>query len=520
MNIQAVSTICAVLSQAAVQRGDAKAYIDGDRSYTFTEIEASAQRIACGLRALGLQRGDRIGIAALNQIEWLQIFYGAAQLGVAVVGMSLRYRDSELEYMVADSDVKFVFTLSSHADFDFFAMWDRLTPKLPMLRGVIGIDRARDARTPCLADWLKTPAADGQAPAVDAARADDLAMVIYTSGTTGRPKGAGLTHASLLASARAQATHMRLDAQDLLQLAMPLNHVGGITCGVLSMLIGGGCIDLIPEFKADSMLDRMAQHAPTLVGGVPTMMALLLMGNQAQAIDWLGIRKIYIGGSNVDATLLQQLQTRMPNALMMNLYGLSETSGAFVMTPWDCSTEDLMTTIGKPIGNGEVRVLDHDASVLGVGEVGELCYRGNGVISDYVGSAAAKPALDADGWLHSGDLGVVDQRGIITLMGRSRDMFIQGGFNVYPVEVEAYIARHPNILMVAGVGVPDPMMGEIGRYYVVARPGTNLTEAEIIQFCQSGLADYKVPRQIVLREALPLTPAGKIHKAALRNEKN
>ena len=141
------------------------------------------------------------------------------------------------------------------------------------------------------------------------------------------------------------------------------------------------------------------------------------------------------------------------------------------------------------------------------------------MIAGFVGSAAAKPALDAEGWLHSGDLGVVDSRGVITLKGRSRDMFIQGGFNVYPVEVESFIARHPSVMMVAGIGVPDPMMGEIGRYYIVAKPGSNLSAAEVTQFCREGLADYKVPRQILLREDLPLTPAGKIHKAALRSEK-
>jgi len=311
---------------------------------------------------------------------------------------------------------------------------------------------------------------------------------------------------------------MRLDEHDRLTLPMPLNHVGGITCGILSMLLGGGCIDLIAEFKASLVLDRMALHPPTLVGGVPTMMTLLLMDTQARAIDWQRVRLVYVGGSNVDATLLAQLQTRMPNAALMNLYGLSESSGALVMTPWDCTEDDLMNSIGKPIGNGAVRVLAADGSVLPSGEVGELCYRGAGVIATFVGAAAANAALDAGGWLHSGDLGVVDNRGVITLKGRSRDMFIQGGFNVYPVEVESFIARHPKVMMVAGIGVPDPMMGEVGRYYIVAKPGSDLSAAEVTQFCREQLADYKVPRQIVLRDELPLTPAGKIHKAALRNE--
>lgn len=520
MTTTLTSTISATLAEAVHRRGSATACIDDRHHFSYAELDGAAQRVACGLLSLGLVRGDRIGIAALNQIEWLQLFYGAAKIGVTVVGMSLRYRDNELEYMVADSQLKFVFTLASHADFDFFAMWDRLAPRLPTLQGVIGIDRRRSADAACFADLVATTA---EPPILDRAASEvrdtDLAMVIYTSGTTGRPKGAGLTHRSMLASARAQAAHMRLNEGDLLQLAMPLNHVGGMTCGILSMLIGGGCIDLIAEFKAARVLDRMQLHPPTLVGGVPTMMTLLLMDAPGRNIDWQHVRLVYVGGSNVDATLLSQLKERMPNAAVMNLYGLSESSGALVMTPWDCTTNDLMNTIGKPIGNGAVRVCGPSGEFLPAGEVGELCYRGAGVIPGFVGSAAAHAALDAEGWLHSGDLGQVDHRGVITLKGRAKDMFIQGGFNVYPVEVESFIACHPQVMMVAGIGVPDPMMGEIGRYYIVAKPGADLNADEIAQFCREHLADYKVPRQIVLRDALPLTPAGKIHKAALRAER-
>lgn len=515
----AAPTLASTLTTAARQHGDATALIEGVHRVSYADWEIAVRRLASGLLSFGLARGDRIGIVALNQVEWLQLFFAAAKIGVAVVGMSLRYRDNELEYMVNDSQIKAVFTLTHHADFDYFAMWERLAPRLPALKHVIGIEQRASAGQPCLADLAATTP---DAVALDRAEASvldsDLAMVIYTSGTTGRPKGAGLTHRSLLASAQAQATHMRLDQNDLLQLASPLNHVGGITCGILSMMLAGGTIDLIAEFKASVVLDRMQLHAPTLVGGVPTMMTLLLMHGAERNINWDRIRLIFVGGSNVDATLLAQLEQRMPRATLMNLYGLSESSGALVMTPWDCSPNDVMNSIGRPIGDAEVRILDAAGQIAPTGQVGELCFRGAGVIPGYVGSARASQAFDDEGWLHTGDLGQLSAQGLITLMGRAKDMYIQGGFNVYPAEIEAFITRHPKVMMVAGIGVADAVLGEVGRYYIVPRPGSDLCAEEIYQHCRQQLADYKVPRQIMLRDDLPMTPAGKIHKAALRLE--
>ena len=507
------------LAAAARRRGGEAAYIDGERVFSFADLDAAAQRVAAGLLSIGLTRGDRIGVVALNQIEWLMLFFGATRIGVAVVGMSVRYRDNELEYMVEDSRVKAVFTISGHEEFDFFAMWERLIPKLPTLERVVGIDESSPQGGPTLFDLMHHQPDPGHVESLHAQVApDDLAMIIYTSGTTGRPKGAGLTHRSMLASARAQASHLKLDEHDTIQLATPLNHVGGITCGVLSMMVGGGLIDLVGEFKAPVVLDRMQMYPPTLSGGVPTMMTLLLMHAQGREIDWGQIRALFVGGSNVDATLLAQLHERMPNAAMMNLYGLSESSGAIVMTPWGCDGDDLTGSIGKPLEGAQLKVIDKQGDPVPAGEVGELCFRGAGVIPGYVGAAASNDAFSADGWLRTGDLGKVDSRGFITLMGRAKDMYIQGGFNVYPAEIEAFIAQHPGVLMVAGIGIPDPMLGEVGRYYVTPKPGSGLTADELRVYCREHLADYKVPRQFVLRDSLPLTPAGKIHKAALRQE--
>ena len=528
----APQTLGDALSEAVRRRGDAPFILHGDDATSYRQLDAASRRVAASLLRLDIGPGDRIGLLSLNRIEWLVMFFAAVRVGAAVVAMSPRYRENELGYMVRDCDVKAIALIADHEGYGFTAMFERLSAQLPTLRHLILFPSAAHdsddvAATTGEGPLLRVPYArllavdDDEAcdRAAAAVTPNDLAMVIYTSGTTGRPKGAGLTHQSLLASARAQAAHMRIDARDLLPLASPLNHVGGITCGILSLMAGGGRVDLIPEFKALDVLERIRLHRPTLLAGVPTMMTLLLMKSQGLDIDFSSIRLLFAGGSNVDATLLGQLHERMPQATLMNLYGLSESSGAIVITPWDATREDLMNTIGRPIGDAEVQVVSlDDRRPLPAGEVGELCFRGCGVVPGYVGAAAADNGVFLPGgWLRSGDLGEVDPRGVITLRGRSKEMYIQGGFNVYPAEVEAYIARHPQVLMVAGIGVPDPVMGEIGRYYVVLKPGAELDQADLREWCAQGLADYKVPRQILFRAELPLTPAGKIHKAALRD---
>jgi fatty-acyl-CoA synthase len=259
------------------------------------------------------------------------------------------------------------------------------------------------------------------------------------------------------------------------------------------------------------------RRPPALLVGVPTMLTLLLMHPSSASVDLGSVRLIVTGGSNADATLLAQLKARMPGATVMNLYGLSESSGALVMSPADCADDDLMQAIGQPLQGVEVQVRAPGGAVLAPGEIGELCFRGLGVVPGYIGAAAGAGAF-GEGWLHTGDLGLVDARGFITLKGRMKDMYIQGGFNVYPAEVEALIASHPDVLMVAGIGVPDAVLGEVGRYFVVPRDGRAPTVDALLAHCAGRIADYKMPRHIVLREQLPLTPAGKIHKARLRDE--
>ncbi|KAF0804441.1 long-chain-fatty-acid--CoA ligase [Alcanivorax xiamenensis] len=495
------------LDLAAQEHAQRTGWIDNGVRYSFDDAQTISASLAGGLRELGLRRGDRIGVIAPNRVDWLWLFFACARLGVAVVGLSVRYRDAELRYMVKDSGIRAVFTVADHDKCDFLALFDRLAPETPTLEQVVDLDGER------FQQLLRAEPA-----ALDPElSADDLAMVIYTSGTTGRPKGTALTHASMLASAAAQAAHTRISPEDHTQLALPFNHVGGITCGILTSLLGGATCELVADFKADQVLAMMAEHPPTLLQGVPTMLTLLLMNPALEQVDLSRVRMVITGGSNVDDTLLARLQEVVPRATLMNLYGLSETSGAIVMTPWKCDDDSLKRCIGQPLADAGLRVVDETGADLPVGEVGELLFRGVGVVPGYIGAADSGGAFDEEGWLHTGDLGERDDKGMITLRGRKKDMFIQGGFNVYPAEVENHIARLEQVMMVAGIGVPDAVLGEIGCYYIVSRPGTDLDEAAVLAHCRA-LADYKIPRRLVFRDSLPLTPAGKIQKALLRKE--
>lgn len=501
-------TVAQALAQTVAAYPDKTAYIDQGRSYSWQQVDVMAEAWAHSLFAQGLRRGDRIGIILPNGLPWILTYLAAAKMGAVVVGLSVRYRSTELDFMLQDSAIKAVLAPREMAGFDYVTYLDQARQRFESLQHLLWVDAGFEPQLQAAHE----PSGYGAG-----AKPDDLLMIIYTSGTTGRPKAAGLTHRSQLGSALAQCSHVRASVDDLVQLAMPLNHVGGITCGVLTMLLAGGTCELVPMFSPEAVLQMAQRHPPTWLVGVPTMLTLLLMHPLLPETDLSQLRLIVVGGSNVEPALLSRIQQLFPGVAIMNLYGLSETSGAIVMTPWQASQETLLQSIGKPLAGAEIRVAGVDGTALPPGEVGELWFRGAGVIGRYVGQQQDADAF-AGGWLHSGDLGFVDEQGLIYLKGRQKDMFIQGGFNVYPSEVEAVIAGFPGVMMVAGIGVADPVLGEVGRYYVVGRPGVVLKEAELLAHCSQHLADYKVPRQLVLRAELPLTPAGKIQKALLRAE--
>jgi len=496
-------TVGQALSDAAKELPDKPCYIHEEREISFREVDEMSDRVASGLLRLGYKKGDRIGVIALNQPEWLYTYFAAAKIGAVIVGLNVRYRDTELEYIINQSETRGLVTLSQTGGMDYAQFFDSFRDKIPSVEEFffIGGEGFEGSHT---FDSLLDGEVDRAA--LDQARADvgpdDLMIIIYTSGTTGRPKGAAITHGSQVAAARAQAEHTGIEPGDLIPLSLPFNHVGGITCGILTALLGKSTCVLIPMFNPDEI-----------------MHTLLMMNEDIKSLDTGAIRLVVTGGSNAEPALLRKLCDTFPNATIMNLYGLSESSGALVMSARDSDFDTIVRSIGKPIGDFEVKVVDGKGREAPPGETGEVHFRGTSIAAGYFRMPEeTRQAFDEEGWLHTGDMGYIDGDGNIILMGRLKEMYIQGGFNVYPVEVENVISKHPKVAMVAGIGVPDPVMGEIGRYYIVAAPGAEPTEEEIKQFCREHLADYKIPRQIVFRDTLPLTPVGKIMKSTLKRD--
>ncbi|GAB3585917.1 long-chain fatty acid--CoA ligase [Amycolatopsis endophytica] len=483
----------------------ATGWIAGDREITFAEMDRLSDRFAAGLLRQGIAHGDRIAVLAPTTPEWLVVYFAAAKIGAVVVGLSVRYRENELAHMLGDSGARLVVTVPSHDGVDFPALLEGL------VETVVTFGAGDLTYDDLLLDGPVAEAKAGVTP-------DDPVMIIYTSGTTGIPKGAVLTHRSQLASARAEVDHIRLDENDVLPVAVPLNHVSGITCCVLSALVARARAVLLPAFDAREIVDLFATAGLTLWVGVPTMHTLLLNRPELDAVDTSKVRLVVTGGANAEPALLERLTSRFPNAPVMNLYGLSETSGAVLMTAWDDDFETTATTVGHPLPGVEIKIIGGAGAELPSGRTGELLVRSTSLMAGYHGRPRDTAAAIDDGWLRTGDLACVTGDGAVLLRGRAKEMFVQGGFNIYPVEVENVLAAHPDVVLVAGIGVPDPVLGEIGRYHVVLAPGATATVADLKSFCAAKIADYKVPKDIVLRDTLPLTPAGKIQKSRLLDQ--
>ncbi len=499
---------------------DKPMYIYQGKEISFEEVDETSDRVAAGLLARGFRKGDRIGIIGLNQPEWLYTYFAAGKIGAVIVGLNVRYRDTELEYILNQSESRGLITLKSYFVMDYVKFFDDFREKIPSVKDFIFIDGEGFPGSITYDELLHAEVdRDALEQAKAAVQPDDPLIIIYTSGTTGKPKGAVITHKSQLASARAQDKHIKLTEDDSLLVVLPFNHVGGITCMILGGLLGRCTGILIPTVDLDDIITQAEKYRPSIFGGVPTLYALLFMNERFPSLDTSSFRLAIAGGSNVEPALLTRMNRDFPNATVMNLYGLSEASGGIVMSPWESSFETTVRSIGKPFNDVELKVVDVTGKTVPAKDTGELCFRGDAVASGYFRlPEETKETFDADGWVHSGDMGYVDEEGYIILMGRKKEMYIRGGFNVYPVEVENLLTKHPKVVMAAGIGVPDSVLGEKGRYYIIPQPGTDLTEEELRAYCKEHLADYKVPDKIVFRESLPMTPVGKIMKSKLKED--
>lgn len=516
------STLADALAAACRGRSTAPFLLgeDGAADATYNDVHRRSDRFAAGLLAAGVRAGDRIAVAAPNSPEWIVTWFAAAKIGAVLVTLNVAYREREFEYMLNQSATTVLVCVDEHRGFDFVEFLEGLRDRLPTVRHFVTLGPRTLEGGVSWSDLLvEEPDVGAIRHASASVQPDDPAVLLYTSGTTGDPKGAVLTHRSILASAQAQVAHLDQRADDVAIGHMPLNHVGGMTCTVAAAMIAGGSVALLAGYHPRTALQTTVERRITLFVGVPTMYAMMLGLPEFAEADTSSVRTCVIGGSNVEPELGKRILDVFAGARLANLYGLSETSGGCVISAADDDMDILTSTIGVPIGPFAARVVDDEGGVVEPGGEGELQISGACVAAGYWERPdETRATFVPGGWLATGDMAVLRPDGRIALRGRKKEMYVRGGYNVYPAEIENVLAADDRVAMSAVIGVPHPVFGEVGRAYVVPVAGAVVDVDALVERCRRQLAEYKVPGEVVVVESLPLTPSGKIKKVALREQ--
>ncbi|NMM37665.1 MAG: AMP-binding protein [Glaciimonas sp.] len=502
--------------------------------YTYRELQTEARRLASALLQLGLQRGDRIGIWSHNNAQWLLTQLATANIGVVLVNINPAYRIAELEYALNKVGCKALIAMPEFKHSNYIEMIQTLapelascepgalnSPRLPDLKTVIHLGRQDVPGMLRFADFIARGDAQDARLAQVAATLDayDPINIQFTSGTTGFPKGATLTHRNILNNGFFVGEAMRLTGSDRLCIPVPLYHCFGMVLGNLACLTHGATI-VYPNdgFEPLSVLQAVQDERCTGLHGVPTMFIAMLDHPRFAEFDLSTLRTGIMAGSPCPIEVMKRVMRDMHMAEVTIAYGMTETSPVSCQSNADTPLEQRVATVGRVQPHLEVKIADPESGLtMALGGTGELCTRGYSVMHGYWGDLEkTQEAIDADGWMHSGDLATMDAQGYVNIVGRIKDMVIRGGENIYPREIEEFLFRHPAIQDVQVVGVPDLKYGEELCAWIVLRPGATLNDAELRAFCDGQIAYYKVPRYMRFVDAFPMTVTGKVQKFKMR----
>jgi acyl-CoA synthetase (AMP-forming)/AMP-acid ligase II len=505
-------------SDAAARFGDAEAVVDGGRRVSFAELVADSRRVTAALLASGAKRGERVAIWGPNRYEWLVAALGALGAGAAVVPVNTRFKRNEVSYILERSGARVVFTVGEFLGMDYAATVSDLRPQLADLALVVGFDDASSVDH-SLDSFLQLgdPVGDD---ALDARMretgADDVCDVLFTSGTTGAPKGVLMTHAQTLRQFSDWCDMAGLVKGDRYLIVNPFFHMFGYKAGCLASLMQGATI--IPKSVLDvqDVLRTVESESVTVLPGPPTLYQSILDHPDRDRFDLSSLRVAVTGAADIPVELIRRLRQELPFGTIITGYGLTE-AGTVTGTAPDDDPNTVATTVGRARPGLELRIADDDGVVRPVGEPGEVLVRGYSVMRGYLDDPAETArAVDDEGWLHTGDLGVIDEQENLRIVGRKKDMFIVGGFNAYPAEIENILLGHPAVSRAAVVGMPDERLGEVGMAFIVLTPGGELRPEDLIGWAREAMANYKVPRAVEIVDALPVNAAGKIEKDLLR----
>ncbi|MGW3914842.1 fatty acid--CoA ligase family protein [Streptomyces sp. NPDC005070] len=528
-----------LVRSAAARFADREAVVEGRTRVSYAELGARVERAAAACVASGVRTGDRVAIWAPNTLDWIVSALGAVSAGAVLVPLNTRFKGAEAAYVLARSRARLLFVTGTFLGTSYVASLRRAAgepgeaaggavpgpgagplPGLPHLERVVVLADDAPADFGTFKDFL----ADGEGVGREEVRRRGEAVsggspsdIVFTSGTTGRPKGALITHAQTLRGYEIWSDLAGLREGDRYLIVNPFFHTFGYKAGIIACLMRGATMVPQPVFDVDTVLANVAAERISVLPGPPTLHQSLLDHPARDTYDLSALRLVVTGAAVVPLRLVERLRTELGVDTVLTAYGLSEASGIVTMCRRGDRPEVIASTSGRAIPDTEVRVVDASGAPAAPGAPGEVLVRGFNVMSGYFEDAAATAeVLTPDGWLRTGDVGVLDPEGNLRITDRIKDMFIVGGFNAYPAEIEQLLGLHPDVADVAVVGVPDSRLGEVGRAYVVRRPHSTLTAEALITWSRREMANYKVPRTVTFVTELPRNASGKVVKGELR----
>ncbi|MGA8942034.1 MAG: AMP-binding protein [Thermoactinomyces sp.] len=529
-------TLGELLDQQVQLYGQKEAVIYPDLGirWTFREFQEEVCQAAKGLIGLGLKKGDHVSIWASNRPEWLITQFATGKTGTVLITINTNYRTYDLEYVLKQSDTETLILEEEVKGVSYVDMLYEICPELkycqpgqlmckkfPKLKNIILLSDRRFPGMFCwkdliemgrdINDWELTERQDSLHP-------DEVINMQYTSGTTGFPKGVMLSHYNIINNARNIAECMKLTEADRICIPVPFFHCFGSILGTLTCFSVGAAIVPLTVFDAGKVLEFVEKEKCTGLHGVPTMFISELNHPSFQGKTFPHLRTGIMAGSNCPAEVMRQVTEVMGIRELTIAYGQTESSPVITQTRTDDPFEVRINTVGRPLPHVEVKIVDPETGAsLPDGVQGELCTRGYHVMKGYYKMPeATREAIDEEGWLHTGDLAVRNEDGTFKITGRLKDMIIRGGENIYPREIEEFLYKHPKIMDIQIVGVPDEKYGEVAVAFVRKKEGTDCSKEEIIQFCEGKIANYKIPSQIIFVNEYPMTANGKIQKYKLR----
>ena len=513
------TTIPRLIEDATERFSGSDALIDDGVRLTYAELGSRIRDAARALIASGIEHGDRVAIWAPNVWEWVIAGLAVHSVGGVLVPVNTRFKGREAKYVLDRSRAKLLFTVRGFLDTDYPAMLVE-ADGAPSVEEIVLFRGDTVPGTTSFAEFLTRASQVDEGARSERAAAvtgDDIAHILFTSGTTGAPKGAMLAHRAVCRAYSDWNTRIGLREGDRYLISNPFFHSFGLQAGILSSLMLGCAIIPLTVFDPDAVAELIERERVTMYPGPPSVFLTLIDHPARRRHDLSSLRLVVVGAAAIPVELIRRIRDELGLESVVTGYGLTEATGLVTTCHHGDDSEVIATTAGPPLPGIEVAVVDDTGAVLPTGEPGEILVRGHTVMLGYLDDPEqTAEAIDADGWLHTGDIGLLTGAGNLVITDRKKDLFIVGGFNAYPAEIESLMTAHPAIGQVAVIGVPDDRLGEVGMAFVIQRPDTTVSEDELVDWCRNQMANYKVPRFVRFVAELPLNASGKVLKHELR----